>query len=105
MSENGHRRHEERSLALHREAVRLLRADPALAQRALEILEHWAGISDARSAPVRERWREIIDRRHWELAVDESELGKQLRQSSPLSFVIPEQRRREIMRQFAKRAQ
>lgn len=97
-----HRRQDLRSLAIHEEAVRVLRRDPAKAQRALDVLDRWEGTSDPHSKPLRDQWRQIINKKQWTLAVENSERGRQLRQASPLGFVLDGTVRAEILRRYSR---
>lgn len=78
----------------------MLRDNPALAAKALSVLSRWESVADTRSTRLRETWREIILQRRWDEAVEESERGNQLRQASPLGFVLPVQTRDDIMKRF-----
>ena len=84
-----HERHDRRSLLMHQEAVRMIEANPELADRALAILARWDTHVCVRSKPLRDRWVEIIKARDWSAATEESERGNQLRQASPLSCLLP----------------
>jgi len=88
--EQGHQ-----SLMLHTEAVRMIRADPALIERIQSILERWIS-QDPRPNPVWDEWRRILRERDWETALAVSEWGNQIRQSSPLC-ILPEEKRLEII--------
>ena len=50
--------------------------------------------------PLWEEWRRIIEQRLWNLAVEESDRGQQLRQASPLAFVLSEEQRAAIFDRF-----
>lgn len=82
---------------MHREAVRMLKVDPLLAERALAILARWDTHVCSRSRPLRERWAQIISERDWDAALEESERGNQLRQASPLSILLPNKVRLAII--------
>jgi len=99
-----HKRQDERSLALHKEAVRVLRKHPERAQRAMEVLARWGETADARSSSLRQQWHRILEGRRWELAVEDSERGRQLRQASPLGFVLDPAVRDDIMRRYSRAA-
>ena len=99
-----HRRQDLRSLALHEEAVRVLRAHPESTQRALEVLVHWETAADPTSKPLRQEWRRIIENKLWALAVEDSERGQQLRQASPLGFVLDEATRSAILERYRRRS-
>ena len=70
----------------------------ALIQRALGILARWDKTMGVRSKPLRDEWARILVERDWELALSTSERGNQLRQASPVSCVLPTERRLEIIR-------
>lgn len=77
------------SLLMHREAVRMVLADASLIEKALATLARWDAISDPRSKPLRDLWVQILSSRNWSLALEETELGNQLRQASPMSTLLP----------------
>lgn len=85
------------SLLMHQEAVRMVLADPTLIEKALEILARWDAITDPRSKPLRDQWVQILSRRNWRLALEESELGNQLRQASPMATLLPDSVRLAII--------
>lgn len=85
-------------MLMHREAVRMVEADPSLVDRLLEILARWDTVASGRSGPLRQRWEQIVRERDWKLAVEESERGNQLRQASPMSVLLPSSTRVEIIR-------
>lgn len=99
--DSSHRRHDLRSLALHQEAVRVLREHPEKAERALEVLDKWEAQNLASNAqPLLDEWRRIIAGRLWDLATEDSEKGQQLRQASPLGFVLEPGVRERIFQAF-----
>ncbi len=87
------------SLLMHREAVQMIQADPALIGRALDILARWDKTMGVRSKPLRDRWVQIIQDKDWALAVEDSELGNQLRQASPMACLLPNDVRLGIIAQ------
>ena len=95
-----HLRHDLRSLALHQEAVRVLRAHPEKADLALEVLTRWQAQGDIHTMPLWDEWRRIIEGQLWELAIQDNDRGQQLRQASPLGFVLSNDKRAEIMARF-----
>ena len=97
-----HQEQDARSLALHTVAVELMRADETLIERALDILARWDSHVSVRSKPWRDEWVRILQERDWELALSVSERGNQLRQASPVSCVLPNERRWEIIRATSK---
>lgn len=76
----------------------MVRADPSLEARALEILERWNAVDSIRSKPLRDEWKRIIAERDWKLALEESNRGQQLRQASPMAILLPEQVRLDIIK-------
>ncbi len=95
----GHDWQDRQSWLMHQEAVRMLQADPSLADRALAILDRWDAHVCSSSRPLRERWVQIIAERDWAVALDTSEVGNQLRQASPLSCLLPDEVRLIILAQ------
>ena len=87
------------SLLMHFEAVRLVRLDDSLAEKALATLTRWDLTVTERSKPVRDAWIEIISRRDWAKALEESEYGNQIRQASPMATLLPNETRFAIIRQ------
>lgn len=77
------------SLLMHKEAVRMIQADPALIEKALVTLTRWDAIVDRCSKPLRDQWVEILTSQNWTLALEESDLGNQLRQASPMATLLP----------------
>jgi hypothetical protein len=97
---NGHLRHDQRSLALHQEAVRILKEQPEKAGRVLDVLARWEASGDPHTKPLWSEWRRIIEGQLWCLAVEESDRGQQLRQASPLGFALDEEQRTAIFDRF-----
>lgn len=97
---SSHERHDRRSLALHVEAVRVLQEQPELAQPVLEVLDRWEAVADPHSKTLRDEWRRIVEGKLWALAIEPSERGNQLRQASPLGFVLDPLEREGISRGF-----
>jgi hypothetical protein len=95
-----HLRNDQRSLALHEEAVRVLREHPEKAAVALEVLTRWQSAGDVHTMPLWNEWRRIIEGALWEIAVEDSDRGQQLRQASPLGFVLTPEQRNAISARF-----
>ncbi len=92
-----HKLQDLQSLLMHKEAVRLIREDPSLVQRAQATLERWCEGGDPHSMPLWDQWRQILAQGDWDAALIESEHGKQLRQASPMSTVLPNETRLGII--------
>ena len=89
------------SLALHEEAVRLVRADPALLQRAEETLQRWLQSGNSRSSNLWREWQDILNREQWRKVLGRTRRAQELRQASPLITVIPEAVRQGILAQVS----
>src|SRR5207253_4292225 len=59
-SDAAHELQDLQSLMLHKEAVRLMRKDPMLIQRALDTLEKWRTTGDARTRFLWDEWSVIL---------------------------------------------
>jgi hypothetical protein len=97
-----HRRQDLRSLALHRAAVQVLLEHPERVQLVLDILTRWEGAADARSRPLCDQWRRIAESRAWDEALADTDQGQQLRQASPLGFVLDSAQRLAILDEWKK---
>ncbi len=96
-----HQWQDAQSLALHEEAVRRAKADPALVQQAQGTLERWLATGDARSAPLWREWQTILHTGTWRKVLGRSHRAKQLRQASPLVTTMPQDVRQHILQQAA----
>jgi hypothetical protein len=75
-----------------------------MAARALEVLARWQVEGDVHTKPLWDEWRRIIEGALWELAVEDSDRGQQLRQASPLGFVLTKDQRDAILKRFRRGA-
>lgn len=87
------------SLALHEEAVRRLRDDPALVTQARNTLERWLGAGHSRSSSLWREWQDILDQGRWRKVLGHTRRAQELRQASPLVTVLPESTRQAILDQ------
>lgn len=94
-----HQAQDLQSLALHEEAVRLARSDPAFVQRALDTVERWLQTEDSRSVTLWREWREILRKGTWRKVLGRTRLALELRQASPLVTVLPEEFRQGVLAQ------
>lgn len=99
-----HEEQDRQSLMLHTEAVQMMQADPALIDRALRILDRWEAMK-SQPHPSHVEWRRILLERDWAAALSTSERGNQIRQSSPMSCVLPNEKRLAIMQQCRREAE
>ena len=94
---------EERSRAYHQVIADRLRRDPAVLEKARARVDDW--IRCSRTPPFYAlRWREILSRDVEAIAaflVDDDELSRELRRSSPFAGVLAADERWRIWRQVA----
>jgi len=95
----GHAAADLQSLLMHEEAVRLIGEDPGVLDRAKATLKRWLERGDERSRPLWNEWKKLLDRGDLGPAIEDSERGRQLRQSSPLATLLPPETRAGIVRQ------
>jgi transcriptional regulator with XRE-family HTH domain len=94
------RRHELQdlqSLVLHQEAVRLMKKNPALIQKALDTLSRWRNHGSSNSQVLWDEWSVILQRRTWRRALSNTQRSRELRQASPLPIVLPASTRQRIL--------
>lgn len=89
------------SLALHEEAVRRVRDDPALLQQAQATLERWLRGGPSRSSSLWKEWQAILAQGQWRKALGRTRRAQELRQASPLSTVLPDDVRQSILAQVS----
>lgn len=87
------------SLALHEEAVRPVRADPKLQQQAQDTLGRWLRSGPSRSSSLWKEWQTILAQGKWRKALGRTRRAQQLRQASPLTTVLPQAVRQNILAQ------
>jgi hypothetical protein len=99
----GHKRIDQRSLALHRAIADKLRDNPALLEIARSNLDRWS-VTNSRSQPYWDAWREILNRPLEEilaLLVEDSERMTAMRQATPFAGVLDPRERWAIYESFA----
>ena len=98
----GHRRIDERSMALHHAIAEKLRSRPELLEIARDNLNRWyAGAGGSR--PYLDQWRKILDRPLEEvlsLIAQEDEAMTALRQSSPFAGILDPKERWAVYSRF-----
>jgi transcriptional regulator with XRE-family HTH domain len=87
------------SLALHKEAIRLISGKPDLIAQAMETLERWRKAGGARSQGLWDEWATILAKRTWRKVLGRTLRAQELRQASPLPTVLPENVRHEVLAQ------
>ena len=97
--ESRHEIQDLQSLALHEEAVRLIRSDPALLHQAEETLQRWPLSGNSRSSGLWKEWEDILGNRKWRKVLGRTRRAQELRQASPLTTVLPDPVRQSILDQ------
>jgi hypothetical protein len=95
-----HQAQDLQSLALHEAAVRLAKSDPALVQQAMDTLQRWVSLGDARSKGLWVEWQEILRKGAWRKVLGRTRRAQELRQASPLATVLPQDVRQRILAQM-----
>lgn len=99
--ESRHQVQDLQSLALHEEAVRLVRANPALRRAAKDTLDRWLQAGNSRSNGLWLEWRDILRDGTWRKVLGRTRRAQELRQASPLVTVLPEQARQSVLAQVS----
>ncbi len=99
VDDSRHRLQDLQSLALHEEAIRLAKADPALVLQAQDTAKRWLATGDVRSASLWREWQSILAAGAWRKALGRTRHAQQLRQASPLVTVLPKDARQRILKQ------
>jgi transcriptional regulator with XRE-family HTH domain len=99
--ESRHQIQDLQSLALHEEAVRLVKSDPALLQQAKDTLERWLQSGSSRSASLWREWQQILQHGTWRKILGRTRRAQELRQASPLTAVLPADVRQNILTQVS----
>lgn len=99
--ESRHQVQDLQSLALHEEAVRLVRADPALLQRAEQTLAGWLQSGNSRSSGLWREWQDILRHGQWRKVLGRTRRAQELRQASPLVTVLPAALRTSVLAQVS----
>jgi transcriptional regulator with XRE-family HTH domain len=90
------------SIALHEEAVRLIKQNPQLADKAKSKVAEWmTSQPTSRSMSLWRDWAVILSNSSWQKVMASTARAQQLRQASPLGAVVPDETRRRILEQFA----
>lgn len=97
VSHANHQLQDFQSLMLHQEAIRWMRKQPELIQRALDTLDRWRQAGTSRSQFLWDEWTVILQRKAWRRALSQTRRAKELRQASPLATVLPPEVRKRIL--------
>ena len=99
-SGSAHREQDLRSMALHEEAVRLIKRHPQLVDQAKSVLARWITEQPgSRSMSLWCEWEAILADRRWRKVLSSTAHAQQLRQASPLVVLVPEESRQKIIGQ------
>lgn len=94
-----------RSLALHRLAVDKIRKDPSLFAIVQANLTRWRTIIDPRSLSYLDRWQALVDEgmeRCLTVALEDSEFGRDMRQSTPFAGILTNEERLRFFREYSR---
>ena len=97
VSVSRHQLQDLQSLALHQEAVRLVKRDDQLRLKALQTLDNWRAQPGSRSSPLWDEWSVVLHRKQWRRVLASTQRSDELRQASPLLSVLPEQVRQKVL--------
>lgn len=89
------------SVALHQAAVDLVKVNPAFLVQAEQTLARWMAKGPSRSNSLWVQWEEILNNRQWRKVLGNSRRAQELRQSSPLVTILPEDARKHVLDQIA----
>lgn len=88
---------------MHVIVVRRIAAEPALLERARAVVRHWLARYGERPPAALREWKQLLARPWSEIAARSTALteeGARLRQSSPLTTLLPDIARRRIREAF-----
>lgn len=95
-----HRVKDLQSLALHHEAVRTIKRDPASLSKAKTTLANWiASKPDSRTTPLWQAWEQILENRSWRKVLGHTQRAQQLRSASPLPTILTKDIRLHVLSQ------
>ena len=90
------------SMALHAEAVRLLKKNPELVKQAEHMLAQWMEQQPtSRSLSLWREWSKILSAGAWSKVLSSTARAQQLRQASPLGAILPDELRKSVLEQVA----
>jgi hypothetical protein len=96
-----HQEIDQRSLALHQLVATKVRGNPALMDKAREILQRWRTTVSPRTYPYLDEWQRLIDQgveTCLAAAVEDSEQAAAMRQASPLACLLAPKERFELLK-------
>ncbi len=99
--ESRHRVQDLQSLALHEEAIRLIRSDPTLRQQAEKTLRRWLRSGNSHASTLWKEWHEILRHSKWRKVLGRTRRAQELRQACPLTAVLPNKVRQSVLDQVS----
>ena len=97
--ETRHQTQDLQSLALHEEAIRLVRSAPELLLQAQNTLDRWLASGNSRTMGLWQEWQEILRGRKWRKVLGRTRRAQELRQASPLTAALPAKVRPDVLQQ------
>lgn len=97
-----HQAQDLQSLVLHEAAVDWVKRDPARVQEAHQVLTRWMRTASSHSQPLFLKWEEILRHQQWSKVLGRTRHAQELRQSSPLTVLLPKPVKDKILADVAK---
>ena len=98
-----HQQIDDRSLAMHQLVVEKIKANPALFDVVRDTLNRWSSIVCVRSQPYVKEWSALASLGEdvcLQMAVEDSEHARALRQASPFTGILSNQERFAFLNQW-----
>ncbi len=92
-----HQAQDLQSLVLHELAVDLVKKDPERIKEAQQVLERWMATAGPHSRPLFDKWMAILRNRQWSKVLGRNRNAQELRQSSPLTVLLPKGTREQAL--------
>lgn len=86
------------SLALNEVAVNWVKQDPERIKAAQEVLQRWMATTSRHSQPLFRKWETILRDQQWSKVLGRTRNAQELRQSSPLTVLLPKSERERVLR-------
>ena len=92
-----HQAQDLQSLVVHERAVDLVKKDPERIKEAQQVLERWMATAGPHSRPLFDKWMAILRNRQWSKVLGRNRNAQELRQSSPLTVLLPKGTREQAL--------
>lgn len=96
-----HQAQDLQSLVLNEAAVEWVKSDPERLVEAQRVLSRWMTSASPDSMPLLLRWEEILREQQWSKVLGRTRHAQELRQSSPLTVLLPKSEREKILQSVA----